>query len=78
MSERVPRRYEIRVREGLDESWAAWFPGFRMDRDEEGHSVLSGEVPDSSALYGIVAKLRDLNLTLVSITEPGLATERGT
>ena len=71
MSEGARRRYEIRVREGLDESWAAWFPGFRMGRDEEGNSVLCGEVKDSSALYGIVAKLRDLNLTLVSIAQLG-------
>lgn len=58
---------EIRVRERLDENWQEWFEGFAIIHNEQGETVLTGAVSDQAALYGLIAKLRDLGLHLVSI-----------
>jgi hypothetical protein len=53
----------------LPEDWSDWFEGFDMRQEGENVMVFSGYVVDSSALYGIVGKLRDLNLELLSIRQ---------
>ena len=58
---------EIRVRECLDENWTEWFEGFSISHTGQGESILTGVVPDQAALYGLIAKLRDLGLPLVSL-----------
>ncbi len=58
---------EIRVRERLDETWQEWFEGFAISYTDQGETVLAGRASDQAALYGLVAKLRDLGLHLVSI-----------
>jgi hypothetical protein len=59
--------YRIAVEGGLDTRWAAWFEGLTVADDGAGHTILTGPVADQAALRGILNKLWDLNLTLVSV-----------
>jgi hypothetical protein len=61
------QRAEIRIEEHLDEKWAEWFDGFDFSYPETGETILTGCVPDQAALYGLIAKLRDLGIKLVSV-----------
>ena len=65
--------YEIRLRGRLDARWAAWFEGLSLTPAADGTTLLTGPVADQAALHGHLARLRDLGLTLVSVTqvEPG-------
>lgn len=58
---------EIRVKGSLDGHWTEWFQGFELNPSEEGETILVGEVKDQADLYGLIAKLRDLGLTLVAV-----------
>jgi len=58
---------EIRVEGHLDQTWADWLDGFTLTHTEESETTLTGEVKDQSALYGLIAKLRDLGVKLLSI-----------
>lgn len=64
--------YQARVRGSLDESWSEWFSGMTITTEEVGGGVvvttLIGPVPDQPALLGILTKLGDLNLTLISVS----------
>ena len=60
--------YEIRVEGHLPSSWSDWFEGLDVRCDPGGVSVLSGELPDQAALHGVLARIRDLNLTLISVS----------
>jgi ribosomal protein S18 acetylase RimI-like enzyme len=60
--------YQIRIQGVLDPKWADWFDGFSII-PLEGDSLLTGSVPDQAALHGILAKIRDLGLTLVFIQQ---------
>jgi hypothetical protein len=51
----------------LGEDWADWFEGFSLQQDEGNVTSLIGEVKDSSDLHGILAKIRDLNLEILSV-----------
>jgi hypothetical protein len=62
-----PLRYEIRVRGVLDSRWSAWFEGLTVSSDEPGQTVLAGPVTDQAALHGLLAKIRDLGLPLISV-----------
>lgn len=59
--------YEIRVEGHLRSGWSGWFEGLEITNKPDGEAVLRGEVCDQAALHGILQKIRDLNLTLVSI-----------
>jgi hypothetical protein len=61
-----PTSYEICVEEILDEKWAAHFQPFRLTSSEAG-SILTGEVHDQAELFGVLLKIRDLGLRLVSV-----------
>ena len=61
-------RYEIMVKGHLDEHWSDWLGGLSITRDAQGNSHLVGFVPDQAALHGILAQIRDLGLTLISLT----------
>jgi hypothetical protein len=63
--------YEIRVEGHLDEVWAGWFEGMSLARGPEGVTVLAGPVADQAALHGLLARVRDLGLVLVSVTRYG-------
>jgi len=59
--------YEIRLQGRLDPRWSAWLDGMEVTSDNEGTTVLRGPVVDQSALHGVLARLRDLGLPLISV-----------
>ncbi len=64
--------YEIRVEGELGDMWANWFEGLSIRKEFDGEggrhvTVLYGPIPDQPALHGVLSKIRDLNLTLISI-----------
>ncbi|WKZ36701.1 MAG: hypothetical protein QY332_02005 [Anaerolineales bacterium] len=61
--------YEIRIAGHLDAHWADWFDGMSITLEEDGTTLLSGPVPDQPALYGLLRKVRDLGLPLVSVNQ---------
>lgn len=63
-----PLVYEIRVKGYLSESWANWFDGLSMQAEADGVTVLTGTVVDQAALYGLLRKVRDTGLQLLSVT----------
>ncbi len=63
-----PCSYAIRVQGHLDPRWSEWLDGMCMAYTESFDTILSGVVADQAALHGLLAKIRDLNLSLVSVT----------
>ena len=61
------QRVEIRTKGQIDEHWSEWFEGLTITHTEQGETVLSGLVVDQAALHGLLAKLRDLGLSIVSV-----------
>ena len=61
-------RVEIRFKGHLDARWSDWFGGLTISHPDPEETVLSGHVADSSALYGIISRLRDLGLELTSVS----------
>ncbi len=59
--------YEIRVQGSLADRWTLWFEGLTIHREPNGETVLSGPLPDQAALHGVLARVRDLNLVLISV-----------
>ncbi len=64
----TPQTYEIRVRGHLGESWSAWFEDMDVSY-EETDTLLRGSLMDQAALHGVLAKIRDLGLTLVEVRQ---------
>ena len=62
----APESYEIRVAGHLSANWAARFEGLSMRHEPEGETVLSGDL-DQAALHGVLMKIRDLGLNLISV-----------
>lgn len=62
-----PSAYEIRVDGRLDEHWAAWFGGLVLTQGDDGTSTLVGPVADQAELHGLLTRVRDLGVTLVSV-----------
>jgi hypothetical protein len=60
--------YEIRLDGRLDDRWAAWFDGLALSHEDDGTTTLQGPVTDQTALHGLLQKIRDLGLPLVSVT----------
>jgi hypothetical protein len=60
-------RAEIRMKGQIDEHWSDWFEGLTVTHTDRDETVLTGLVVDQSALYGLLAKLRDLGLPLLSV-----------
>ena len=60
--------YEIRLKGHLDARWAAWFDGLTLSRDNDGITVIRGPVIDQAALHGLLHRVRDIGLPLVSVT----------
>lgn len=60
-------RYEIRIRGTLSPEWMEWFEGMEIRAGETGQTILAGPVQDQAALHGLLARVRDLNLTLISV-----------
>ncbi|HSK25322.1 MAG TPA: hypothetical protein VK894_00240 [Jiangellales bacterium] len=79
-SRRGPGQYEIRLAGHLDQRWAEWFDGLTLAHDSDGTTVLHGRVVDQAALHGLLQKVRDLGLPLVSVAQvasdpPDVATQ---
>lgn len=62
-------RYEIRLMGHLDSRWAAWFDGLSLTNESDGTTIIYGLVADQSALHGLLQKVRDVGLPLVSVTQ---------
>ncbi len=61
-------RYEIRLKGRLDSRWAAWFDGLTVTQQNDGTTVIHGLVVDQSALHGLLTKVRDIGIPLISVT----------
>ena len=61
-------KYEIRVEGQLDTRWAAWFDGLDLTHETDGTTVLHGPVVDQAALHGLLQRVNDLALPLISVT----------
>lgn len=66
-----PTSYRIRVNGRLDDHWLAWFDGLTLTYSSDGTTTLTGPIPDQAALHGLLTKIRDLGLVLVSIKQAG-------
>jgi hypothetical protein len=78
MAQRTAARaeiYQIRVRERLDPHWSEWLDGLAVENGDAGggDTILSGPIIDQAALHGVLMKIRDMGLTLLSVTrvDPG-------
>jgi hypothetical protein len=72
--------YEIRIKGHLDNRWTDWFEGLTITLEEDGDTLLTGLVVDQAALHGLLKKVRDLGMPLVSVSplEHGPSTTLGT
>ena len=61
-----PGLYEIRIKGHLDDGWAAWFEGLTVTLEENGETLLTGAVVDQAALHGLLRKVPDLGMPLLS------------
>ena len=63
-----PGRYEIRLKGHLDDKWVEWFEGLTITREDNGETLLTGPVVDQAALHGLLRKVRDLGVPLLSVS----------
>ncbi len=61
------QRVEIRVKSHLDANWTEWLEGFTLTHTDQDETVLTGVIKDQAALYGLMAKLRDLGVKLITV-----------
>jgi hypothetical protein len=67
-SSRAAQHYQITVQGHLGERWSTWFDGLDLIRNDDGTTVITGPVVDQSALHGLLQRLRDLGIPLISLT----------
>ncbi len=68
-NQNLPLVYQIRLKGHLDSQWADWFDGLSITLEEDGNTLLTGPVIDQAALHGLLKKVRDLGMPLVSIVQ---------
>jgi len=70
-----PPVYQIRIKGHLDRKWKDWFEGMSITLEDSGETLISGSVVDQAELHGLVKKVRDLGLPLISVNrvDPGQA-----
>lgn len=68
-------QYDLRVQGHIGQAWSQWFDNLRVQELEDGSTCLRGVLPDQAALHGLLNKIRDLGLTLLSVQQldPGQA-----
>ena len=71
-----PAAYQIRIKGHLGRQWTDWFGGLAITLEDNGDTLLTGSLPDQAALHGLLRKVRDLGMPLVSVTP--ISFERGT
>ena len=71
----MPEYYEIKIRGHLDPCWSDRFAGLKLTHLEGDETLISGSLPDQGALHGLLERIRDLNLTLISVTCGGPSTQ---
>lgn len=64
----MPEWYEIKIKGQLDERWSEWFASFTVVQVDQDITLLSGWLTDQSALHGLLERIRDLNIPLLSVT----------
>jgi hypothetical protein len=75
-----PMVYQIRIKGHLGSQWTDWFEGMTITLEDNGDTLLTGPVVDQAALHGLLKKVRDLGMPLVSVSpvKPGSPTTLGT
>ncbi len=68
-NQNLPLVYQIRLKGHLDSQWTDWFDGLSITLEEDGNTLLTGPVIDQAALHGLLKKVRDLGMPLVSIVQ---------
>ncbi len=63
----APRVYEFRVEGHLADRWSDWFEGLTIRNDSNGETTLTGRLTDQAALFGVLTRIHDLNLILISV-----------
>jgi hypothetical protein len=63
----ISERYEIRLKGHLDARWTAWFDGLSLTHEGDGITVIHGRIIDQAALHGVLRKVRDVGLPLISV-----------
>ncbi|MDQ6671905.1 MAG: hypothetical protein M3069_14395 [Chloroflexota bacterium] len=64
-----PGHYEIRLKGHLEARWATWFDGLSLTQESDGTTVIRGSVIDQAALHGLLSKVRDLGLPLITVVQ---------
>lgn len=67
-----PMVYQIRIKGHLSTMWAEWFAGLNIKLEEDGNTLLTGTVIDQAALHGILKKVRDVGMPLLSVNSVGI------
>ena len=72
---RLPAAYQIRIKGHLGHQWTDWFDGLAITLEDNGDTLLTGSVTDQAALHGLLRKVRDLGMPLVSVTSVSVEKE---
>ncbi len=64
----MPRQYQIRIQQTLDSTWDEWFAPLEIHIQSDGTTLLTGNLPDQTALHSVLNKIRNLNLELLSVS----------
>ncbi len=67
MNENYSNVYQIRIKGHLDPGWSDWFEGLSILLEDNGDTLLTGPVVDEAALYGLLRRVRDLGMPLISL-----------